>query len=363
MRKFFIGLSCAFLAACSADAPLEPAPHFFVAPKDSHWFEGALLAETFDEDSCRARIASVVCLVDPVIPGEETERPCLTDTDLGPAISSLQTIYDAYPQALKNVFCSLGRIYLEKKSVGTAYAGTTPDGSMAIMGFRADLLLGEAPSLSRWVSWKEQLSFGGSRDYSVRDDLVKIESSSSLAAPASDFIYYVIAHEFGHILDFKLKVNDWSCNESGDTCTPKPASWPELSWSFSYPQKGQTPEDPWGLSAWEPNASAAFDHRSELCFYGCADGRGKPELMEPLYASLHQGSFLTTYSATNSWDDFAETVAFYAGTRYTNLSYTAVLPSGTRFDLVEKYLHSESFRAKREWVERFFEKLENPPQP
>lgn len=363
MKNFVLGLSCALLAACSSEAPLEPTPHFFVASKDSHWFDGALGPQSFNEDACRSRISSIVCLVDPVVPGEKTKRPCLTDTDLSPAVSSLQTIYDAYPKALKDVFCSLGRIYLEKKSVGTAYAGTTEDGSMAIMGFRADLLLGEAPSLSRWVSWKEQLSFGGARDYSVRDDLVKIESSSTLEAPASDFIYYVIAHEFGHILDFKLKVNDWSCNESGDTCTPRPASWPELSWSFSHPQQGQTPEDPWGLSAWVPNASAAFDHRMELCFYGCPEGHGRPELMAPLYESLHQGSFLTTYSATNSWDDFAETVAFYAGTRYTSLRYAAVLPSGARFDLVEKYLHSESFRAKREWVERFFEKLENPPQP
>jgi len=361
---FVLAAATLALSACSKQSLTPKArPHFFVEDKNASIFKGSIPSIPYDVEACRKRIEELVCLVDPEVQGEDSiARPCLTEVDTTPAVKSLQATYDAYPPALQKTFCSLGRIFLEKKSVGTAYAGTTPDGSQSIMGFRAELLLGNAPSLSSWVSWKEQLSFGGPKDYTTRDDLVKVESTSTLAAPANDFVYFVIAHEFGHVLDFQHKVNDWACVEVGDKhekeCTPKSGSWPELSWSKSYQNKEIPADDPWGLSLWVPNESAAFVNRGELCFYGCPAGHGTPSLMLGLYTDLQAGTFLTSYSATNAWDDFAEAVAFYAGTRYTNMQYKVKLPDETEFHLAEKYLNSDQFRAKREWVENFFTTIE-----
>lgn len=360
---FFFSVALAALSACSKQSPTpKERPHFFVEDKTASIFQGAVAPIPYDVEACRARIEELVCLVDPEVEGEDTmARPCLTELDTTPAVKSLQATYDAYPPALQKTFCSLGRVFLEKKSLGTAYAGTTPDGSTYIMGFRAELLLGNALSLSKWVSWKEQLSFGGAKDYTTRDDLVKIESTSTLPAPANDFVYFVIAHEFGHILDMQHKVNDWDCVEVENKekeCTPKAGSWPELSWSKSYPNKETPADDPWRLTLWVPNESAAFANRNQLCFYACPEGHGTPSLMLPLYTDIQAGSFLTTYSATNAWDDFAETVAFYAGTRYTNMQYKVKLPTETEFDLSEKYLSADQFRSKREWVENFFKSIE-----
>ncbi|MEO5667780.1 MAG: hypothetical protein ABIR96_06970 [Bdellovibrionota bacterium] len=363
MRNYFVAFSLASLFACSQTVTHPLPTDHFVAPKNSKWFADSPQPQPFSIEGCRARISDVICLVEPEVPGDTAPRACIQGVDLSPAINSLQTIYDNYPEALQKVFCTLSHIYLEKKSVGTAYAGSSGDGSMAVLGFRAELLLEPTPSLSKWVSWKEQLNFGGAKDYTTREDLVKIEASTTLAAPASDFVYYVIAHEFGHVLDFKYKVNDWICNDASDECEPRPGSWNALSWAKSYPKLEPTVQDPWGLMAWIPSATSSFEHRDELCFYACADDHGSPALMLPLYTNIMKVNFLTTYSSTNSWDDFAETVAFYAGTRYINLNYAVTLPDGTRFDLVDKYKNDPVFRSKRDWVENFFKKLENPPQP
>jgi hypothetical protein len=366
MKKFFVvfsSLICFGACAPKVQKTQKILPHYFQSPKESPIFATSIPSEPYDPVSCRARIERLVCLVEPVPPGEEnTPRDCVKDVDLSRAVNSLQAIYDAYPPALQSVFCRLGQIFLEKKFYATAYASSTPDGKQAVMGFRADLLLGQPRSLSEWVSWKEQLSFGGAKDYSLRDDLVKVRASSNLAAPASDFIYFVIAHEFGHVLDAEHTVsNDFSqCTRDADpACVPKVESWTALSWAKVYPKREATEEDPWNLRAAVPNDDGRFAHREELCFYGCRPAHGKPELMAPLYASHYDSNFITTYAATNVWDDFAETVAFYSGTRYTDSHYDLVLPDGTTYDLADKYKNSTHFRAKREWVERFFQKIES----
>ena len=75
--------------------------------------------------------------------------------------------------------------------------------------------------------------------------------------------------------------------------------------------------------------------------------------MSPLYSSIDQSNFLTSYSATNAYDDFAEGTAFWAASFY-HFSYVITLPTGEHFDLLEKYRHSLAYQPKREWLENFY---------
>ncbi len=338
--------------------------HFKIYNHDSLVFTPKRSLKTMgtqSDHSCRAQIRSKTCLVRPTRPGEENKpRECLVEKNLDTAILELEKLYDSYPNFLQKVFCSLSAIYIEKEFFGTAYAGITHDGTQAVMGIRESAIVpaeNEAPiSMSRWISWKEQLSWGGQRSgYPVRDDLVKVDVAMN-SNGANDFLFFVVAHEFGHIIDFSNLANATTCSSDSQLCLPNPASWTELSWksqkmdySFPYPA-----EDPWGLMQWELLPDAIFQHRIELCFYACPANHGAPEKMFPLYESLQASSLLTTYSATNPWDDFAEAVAFYAGVEYADMQYMVRLPSGHVFDLTEKYKNSEIYRLKREWLEHFF---------
>lgn len=357
-RLCLVFVFAALIQSRGAQASPRLPANFFLAPKTS-----AIFADLVPpSDDCRARIAQLLCLVDPSTDGNEsTPRPCIMGRDMSAGAAALQALYDNYPPALQKVFCTLGRIYVERNFIGTAWAGATPDGSQAILGIRETALLNEPPlSLSQWISWKEQLSFGGtSTGYSSRPDLVRVEGSMVLPPTTSDFLYFVIAHEFGHMLDFRYRVNRFDCQgkSKGDLCLAEKGSWSELSWIGQTKGYENSPSDPWGLMGATPNASGSFAHREELCFYACAATHGTPSLMRALYDSLDASSFLTTYSTTNPWDDFAESTAFYAGTTYAQLRYNVRLPDGSNYDLSDKYLHAPAFAAKRAWIERFFAQI------
>jgi len=154
---------------------------------------------------CRAHIESVMCLVDPPENKSEepgSDRPCLPG---GQAYAKyFEALYDNYPSALQKMFCSLRHIYIEKDFFGTAYAGLVKDEAGrpigAKMGIRKSVL-DENLNLGLWASWKEQLSFGGVTDsYTLTPNLPSIQTASD--GNLNDFLYFVVAHEFGHIFDF-----------------------------------------------------------------------------------------------------------------------------------------------------------------
>lgn len=349
--------------ASAHGAPSAIADHFFVRPNADQLFHPrrAPAFRVFSEPTdCRAHIAEVICHVNPS-QNDRVARECLQEKDLNPAVAQLQLVHDAFPPVLQRVFCSLDVIYVEKDFIGTAYAGLSDDGRQAVMGIRETALLPEAGqmlSLSEWVSWKEQLSFGGTpMGYSHRDDLVKIDAEIA-SGEANDFLFFVIAHEFGHVLDFANRVNHFDCEADPARCEPAPGTWSKLSWrSYDHLYPDPPPaSDPWALQQYQPLADADFLHRDQLCFYACPAGHGSKQKMEALYLSLQSSTLLTTYSATNPWDDFAEFVAFYAGVQRGPMRYDVLLPSGLRYDLASKFLHDPRLTAKRSWLEEFFER-------
>lgn len=356
-------------AAFGASAPRVIDGHFFLKSAEDPIFFPRRLGRFESKDEahkgCRERIEGLLCRVSPVKLGQENRpRECLPGGDLHAGARALEKIYDVFPPVLQKVFCSLSVIYLEDDFLGTAYAGLSDnsDKPSAVLGVRSSLLLkpaSEIISMSDWITWKEQLSFGGNKTVGPhREDLVRVDVNMNTGG-ASDFLYYVIAHEFGHVIDFANKVNDFDCgglSEAGEPCYPAINSWSEFSWASMLKDYEPTPTDPWGLLGYTLVPRAQFEHRESLCFYACPEGAGEPRYMKALYDGLQKSNLITTYASTNPWDDFAESVAFYAGTRYTQMSYVVSLPSGESYDLSEKYKNSESMLSKRQWIESFFER-------
>lgn len=333
---------------------------FFILPKDSNLFRHKNSRYRLNHTTnCREHISQIMCLVEPQKEGQTGPRNCIQE-DLSASIQSLQKVHDAFPPALAKVFCSLDTIYVERDFFGTAYAGKDEDSNKAIMGIRESALR-ENFQLEKWISWKEQLSFGGHKQgYESKNDLVKVHAKIETPNNANDFLYFVIAHEFGHIYDFSNNVNSFDCTnpDSTDLCPAQKNTWSIFSWDFMLPNYESNDNDPWGLLAFIPNATGSFLYREELCFYGCREGHGNPTLMQDLYSSIQKSTLLTTYSATNPWDDFAEATAFWAAASKYPTQYEVILPSGEKFDLADKYKNSSLFKQKREWLEQFYFKFD-----
>ena len=326
-----------YLAA--TEKTIFKANHFYIIIKDKISPPLKLSPPTPKKKDCRANIEKVVCLVDPVTPGKGSEeRTCLKGSVQ--YAHFFEELYDNYPPALQKVFCSLKKISIEKQLFGTAYAGTTLDkkGNLngAIMGIRQSVI-DQSLNLTQWSSWKEQLSFGGAKeDYQVRDDLPQIHTTN--LKNVNNFLYFVVAHEFGHIFDFSNKLNDFiNCGETPPKgCQrPRPGSWTDLTWISNHKVKAQ----------------ADFHKREELCFYACQDTFIPKTDISRLYKELHQGPFISLYAATNPWDDFAEGLAYVTMEKFLEATYEISF-EGQDFDVMTK-LKSNIFSKKYAYINEF----------
>jgi hypothetical protein len=301
---------------------------------------------------CRAHIREVMCLFD-----------SLDDIDQAPAghesclaggeeyAAPFEALYDAYPPALQKMFCSLRVLYVLNNFEGTAFGGTLKDEngqpSGAHMGIRRSVL-DEGLDLTTWASWKEQLSFGGvSGSYTVTPTLPHIETATS--RPVNDFLYFVVTHEFGHIFDFANHLNafasakdpDLSCSPTEEvpmdpSCAPAAGSWTSLSW------ESQT----------LPLVSQRFAYRKGLCFYWC-DDEGLTEAAVPeAYSGLAASNFISMYAATNPWDDFADSLAYYVMRQELGTSYVIDTVQASRYDIMGK-IDSDVFTTKRQYIAAF----------
>ncbi len=292
---------------------------------------------------CRAKIAEVMCLVDPV-PGQidpSLPRPCLQG---GQAYAHLfEELYDHYPPALQKMFCSLNRINIEKEFFGTAYAGLTkdPKGNVngAALGIRKSVL-DENLDLATWASWKEQLSYGGVTDsYRVTPGLPLIRTNSKPGV--SDFLYFVVAHEFGHLFDFSNDLNKTvPCLNPGDECDMAPESWGALSWRTDQ----------------HPLTENEFADRTGLCFYWCKGSSIELPRIAALYDELFNATrFISIYATTQPWDDFADSLAYFLAARELGMLYEVDTAQGKTYDIIAK-LSSPHFATKYEYIDRFLKR-------
>lgn len=299
---------------------------------------------------CRANISNTICLVEPTMAGQQPiDRQCL-DGGQQYAIY-FENLYDNYPPSLQKMFCSAKRIFIEKSFAGTAYAGAIydPQGrpTGAMIGIRQSVL-DQNLSLSTWASWKEQLSFGGATDsYSPVDTLPLIQTNTN--ANVNEFLYFVIAHEFGHIFDFANGLN-----KTSDCTTPNPQ-----------PGTGDCnlAIGTWGTISWErtskPRPQFDFLNRSGLCFYNCPHPLSVDNVAQ-VYTDLSHTNFISTYATTQPWDDFSDSLAYYLISKNLNASYYLLVntnASSQSYDIIAK-LHSEIFAEKYLFIEKFLNRTD-----
>ena len=315
-------------------------------------FSSSVKASTvsIDLQKCRDNISNVVCLV------EESDSvevaSCLDEGDK--YVSLFEELFDAYPAYLQRVFCSLKTINIERKSFGSAYASVVEDenGNIngAIMGIKESLLNNSDIDFDLWSSWKEQLSFGGYKEYKLKKDLPTFSSTKSLKV--NSFLYFVIAHEFGHIIDFSNDLNNFICHppiKNLKNCPPAPFSWGEISWEK---ELHYIPDDinEFGTIEGVPLKENRFLDWKKLCFYTCNKGDYIIESnINKLYQEMFSGSFISTYSSTNPHEDFAESLAYY--TIFEHSDFEVVLDTGQCQTIdIKEYFYSDKFKKKREWI-------------
>lgn len=346
MINFLSSLFGSILVCCYANASIITKPYkdFFITTQDSL----GTFAKPITEDLtlCRKQIAKVVCIVDPAAQGEDiTARQCQDNSIAYAAV--FENLFDQYPSALQKMFCSLKHIYIEKEFVGTAYASQiqNKDGILngAFIGIRKSVI-DENLNLQTWATWKEQLSFGGVKDsYQLTASLPSIQTQQS--TQANDFLFFVIAHEFGHLFDFANHLNamkdcppDEDVNQPEPECAFEPNTWGALSWETNL----------------KPRAENLFWRRSDLCFYWCKnDGTGlNANDTNRLYSEFYRTDFISLYATTQAWDDFADSLAYFMLVNHLQSNYTIDTQQGIRFDIVKK-LNSVRFAKKNQYIVEF----------
>lgn len=293
-------------------------------------------------ESCHQNIREAVCLVDP--PHEEKNRYkdgriCLSGGQR--YYQQIIEAYDTFPEFAQKIVCSLRKIYIEKDFFGPAWSALDDDNNpnSGLIGLRKkdlDTHLG----VEDYNSWFEQQSFGGSQDYNISTRLpmtiVLPENKKSLG-----FLSYTFLHEIGHILDYQQHFNQVDCSSISGFCKSRPGSWTALSWMYIE----------------SPKAENDFAQRKDICLNACHGEYLSMTDADNFYKTLHENGFISQLSALNAREDWAEAFAIYVSTKYMDIHYKIVLPTGVEYKL-DDVLNSNVFLAKNRYLEKVVRSLE-----
>lgn len=353
--RSFLSLTFVLASPCAFAAPAAPhrlAPDFYVFPQTEQAaahahasFRSPAQADTPRRrpEDCRAHIEQVLC-VDPeeTTDAEQSPRQAPRCAAGGEAyVAAFQSLHDQMPLALQRMFCSLTAIKVLSRFEGTAFASvsTGKDGKAngAVMGIRRSVL-DEGLDLQTWASWKEQLSFGGSAGgYAVSPLLPHVRTNTAAMPGVNDFLYFVVTHEFGHMFDIAGGFNRTvKCKDEGEGCALEKGTWGSLSWATD-----RTPLE-----------RNRFPFRKGLCFYGCGMEGMTRAAAPDLYEGLARSEFLSTYAATNPWDDFADSLAYYLMRERLGTGYVLRTAQGREYDIMAK-IDAPQFQPKRAYIEAF----------
>lgn len=278
-----------------------------------------------DLSECRAHIAKAVCWVEPAQDGALADelRPCLKDGYK--YVSFFENHFDRSSDLIKKMYCSVDKLWVEKKLSSSAYASPLFDtnGQIAAggVGVRQEILDANL-GFDQFLSWKEETSFGGS--LKSTDPQMNLIQYSSNKATKDFFVDYVMDHEFGHLFDFANKLNHTGAG-----------SWTDLSWK----------------NMRFPKAENDFPLREQLCYYSCGANFIPHAQATKLFSDLLATNFLSTYASSHPMEDWAESFALYISTVQLGLNLEIHI-QGQNFKMTEHF-HSPLLKSKRDYVENF----------
>ena len=144
-----------------------------------------------------------------------------------------------------------------------------------------------------------------------------------------------MAHEFGHFFDFANNVNSFKKCDKDNTCEIENGSWTEFSWDNSKSLR----------------KDYKFAQQDGLCFYNCEGNFIAEEKADELYSEMFQTNLISTYAATNPWDDFADSLAYFVMHKFLDMKYIIKTPIST-YD-VSDFFYSEKFNEKYLFLDNF----------
>jgi hypothetical protein len=241
-------------------------------------------------------------------------------------------LYREIPAPVRPLYCSLKRIFLSDALESVAFATVTmKDGVIngAYVAIRKESF-SEALTASELLTWKERLTFGGSKTYLADSpDLVRLSYGFRLENPRMDALLYVILHELGHVVDFRHKIS-----EPG-------GRWHSLSWASSL----------------MPLPEAHFLGQENICYYRCQKIIPATDAFA-LYASLKRSAFITSYSGLSPREDFAEFWAWYLLREYKSADYRIQIPGHGELDMNSVFTQNARVRAKMEFMREILQSPE-----
>lgn len=287
----------------------------------------ALAAPTPEE--CEASLRAALCVtsatkVDIAFAWQKVS--CETDSDR--YLPAAMELYREIPAPIQPLYCSLKRIFLSDSFSSVAFASVTmKEGQIngAFVGIRK-ASFAEPLTASSLLSWKEQLNFGGSKEYLSRDPrLVELRYGFQLENPRMDALLYVLLHELGHVVDFR------------NSLTRAGGRWFNLSWAT---EKMPLPQ-------------AYFEGQEKICYYYCKE-TFPSAAAAGIYASLKRSAFITTYSGLSVREDFAEFWAWYLLREYKGADYRIFLPGEGEIEMNSVFTQNPKVRAKMELMREIF---------
>jgi hypothetical protein len=217
----------------------------------------------------------------------------------------------AYPAPVQKQFCAFKKVYLEESFMGSAWSTPIDEKNPKelLLGLRKSDLDSGA-TLQTYVSWFQQQSFGGRKDFTENPQLPKVRVTPAKIAdlPA---VAYTLLHELGHSFDYQRDE--------------------QKSWKALFKD---------------------FKDKKSICLNRCKDRFLDPTKSDAFYESLHENGFLTQLAALNSMEDFAESFALYVLTEQLGADF--VLETSTEKFSTRELIHAPEFAPKLSYLKSRF---------
>ncbi len=264
---------------------------------------GLFASSTAVAYDCRANISPSICLLDQSVSSSEFHRKknirCLEGSET--FAKEIEAVHDEMPPNLRLMFCYIKHIYIFENADTSAFSYFDPSGH--VIGLSKSMLF-SGLSFNTWLQRKEQNAFGLSIDTPLTPKIPKLEVQMNTRA--RDQLLYVFLHEFGHLLDQANGLQRY-----------------------------------WASQSWLPNgkirASDRFANQT-ACFYNCLPEESWPlERANSVYQKFVQmGRFVSLYATVDSFEDFAETFAYFFGERLYGMKSAVKFANGKVERLNEK---------------------------
>lgn len=274
-------------------------------------------------------------------------------------VKNLEDIFAYLPEIQKKIFCHVTRIQIHKELPSWGYANVIFDEDKrpigSLIGIKVQAF---SPSKDLDVfSWKEQLSFGLSK---LKDPHFTINPAGprvklKIEKVKNPELFYMMVHEINHLVDFMNNIVRFRCTNSrlfGEEtydCQFAPNSFSNLSYFnfFNANSRGQL----------FLNFEEKTPLLSKFCFYECEEFMDASD-MESVYQDLAQTNFVSAYSMTTMYEDFADFATVYL-LHTLNLKYELKIYNENNEVIYDQNKHffdplNQKMRIKRQWMQNFF---------